>query len=97
VNDLPLLIRAAGAHCGMLTFQDDELRERLRNATGIDPVAPSGFFAFRSVEDNVRRQISRLRAHPWVPREITVRGFVYDVHSGRLTEVGAERVAGSRV
>jgi carbonic anhydrase len=78
--------------CGMLTFEDDELRERLIRQTNGVPVAPASFGAFRDVEENVRRQILKLRAHPWIPREVPVRGFVYDVRSGKLSEVtGAER------
>jgi carbonic anhydrase len=77
--------------CGMLTFHDEELRERLIRETGGVPVAPSSFGAFDNVEENVRRQILKLRVHPWIPREIPVRGFVYDVRSGKLSEVVAER------
>ncbi len=80
--------------CGMLTFKDEDLRERLRWETGTDTAAPETFGAFGNVEENVRRQILRLRSHPWIPREIPVRGFVYDVHSGKLTEVAAGRGAG---
>lgn len=73
--------------CGMLTFNDDELRNRLEKQTGAAAVAPSNFHAFGDVEENVRRQIARVRSHPWVPRSIPVRGFVYDVRTGRLREV----------
>ena len=76
--------------CGMLTFKDDELHARLRQQTGSDAVAPAAFHSFASVEENVRRQILKLRSHPWIPRAIPVRGFVYAVETGRLTEVAAE-------
>jgi len=79
--------------CGMLTFKDDDLREKLRRGTGADAVAPDSFQAFDNVEENVRRQIFRLRTHPWVPKQVQVRGFVYDVHTGRLNEVAAQKVA----
>jgi carbonic anhydrase len=75
--------------CGMLTFQDDELRERLRKQTGAAPAAPGVFHAFPNVEQNVRRQVQALQSHPWIPKQIPVRGFIYDVRSGRLTEVQA--------
>ncbi len=77
--------------CGMLTFKDDELHEQLRQATGTVAVAPQYFGAFRDVQENVRRQILRLKSHPWIPHGIPVRGFVYDVHSGKLAEVAAEK------
>ncbi len=72
--------------CGMLTFKDEELRDRLEKETGVS-ASPVHFDAFPDVEENVRRQISRVRSHPWIPRHIPVRGFVYDVRSGRLREV----------
>ena len=82
--------------CGMLTFKDDDLRTRLLNSTGKLAVAPARFYAFNDVEQNVREQVQKLRSHPWIPQQITVRGFVYDVKSGRLkkvTEAEIRRVA----
>ncbi len=79
--------------CGMLTFKDQDLHQKLRSQTGAVAVAPSAFLAFPDVEENVRTQMLKLRSHPWVPREIAVRGFVYDVHSGKLSEVSAGRVS----
>ncbi|HVP43494.1 MAG TPA: carbonic anhydrase [Terriglobales bacterium] len=81
--------------CGMLTFKDDELRDRLEKETGVAAVSPVHFHAFPDVEENVRRQISRVRSHPWIPRHIPVRGLVYDVRTGRLREVqpGSRAVA----
>lgn len=76
--------------CGMLTFKDEELLERLCKATGTAVVAPPAFHAFSDLAENVRRQIQKLRSHPWIPKELGVRGFVYDVKSGRLREVTAE-------
>jgi carbonic anhydrase len=73
--------------CGMLTFKDEELRQRLEKETGTAVVAPVHFHAFGEVEENVRRQIERVRSHPWIPKHISVRGFVYDVKTGRLHEV----------
>jgi len=73
--------------CGMLTFKDEDLRGRLEHETGIPAISPSVFHAFTDVEENVRKQITRLRAHPWVPRSVSIRGFVYNVGNGRLGEV----------
>ena len=75
--------------CGMLTFHDHELRHRLEEATGAAAIAPASFHAFSGLEENVREQIQRVRSHPWVPRHIPVRGFIYDVRTGRLHEVQA--------
>lgn len=75
--------------CGMLTFADDELRDRLEKQTGNSSTVPVAFHAFRDVEENLQRQMRRARSHPWIPKEIPIRGFVYDVKSGRLKEVRA--------
>ena len=73
--------------CGMLTFKDEDLRDRLEKQTGTAVVAPVHFHAFADLESNVRRQIERVRSHPWIPRQIPIRGFIYDVRTGRLREV----------
>jgi carbonic anhydrase len=75
--------------CGMVTFTDADLIDRLEKKTGVAVHSPSHFHAFTDLESNVRRQIGKLRAHPWVPKEILIRGFIYDVRSGKLNEVGA--------
>jgi carbonic anhydrase len=54
---------------------------------GADAKEPAHFHAFDDLEANVRQQIQRVRSHPWIPKHIPVRGFVYDVKTGRLTEV----------
>jgi carbonic anhydrase len=73
--------------CGMLTFTDEEVRAKLQQLTGTATVAPVHFYAFRNVEENVRQQVQKVRSHPWVPTQIPVRGFIYDVTTGRLHEV----------
>jgi carbonic anhydrase len=75
----------------MLTFKDEELRERLERETGVSAIAPNAFQAFTDLEENVRKQLARLRAHPWVPRSVAIRGFVYNVATGRLGEVKASK------
>lgn len=73
--------------CGMLTFSDEELRKQLREKTGTVTVAPASFHPFSDLEENVRQQILKVKSHPWIPNHIPVRGFVYDVKTGRLSEV----------
>src|SRR5881397_1842717 len=73
--------------CGMLTFKDEDLRSKLQKQTGTAAVAPTAFHAFSNLEENVRQQIQKVKSHPWVPKQISVRGFVYDVKTGRLREV----------
>ena len=79
--------------CGMLTFNDGELRARLRNQIGTAAATPARFYAFSDLEDDVREQIEKLKSHPWIPKQIPVRGFVYDVKTGRLKEVSARKAA----
>jgi carbonic anhydrase len=73
--------------CGMLRFTDSEMEERLRKATGSAPIAPARFYSFTDAEKNTREQIQKARSHPWISQDVPIRGFVYDVHTGRLSEV----------
>ncbi|HXG33467.1 MAG TPA: carbonic anhydrase [Bryobacteraceae bacterium] len=75
--------------CGMLTFTDESLRNRLTKETGTAVASPPAFHTFTDLDEHVRQQIQKIRAHPWIPRSIAVRGFVYDVRDGRLREVAA--------
>ncbi len=73
--------------CGMLTFQDDAVKAQIEADTGIRP----GFAleAFPDAARDVRQSMARIAASPFIPHKDQVRGFVYDVKSGRLEEVGA--------
>jgi len=73
--------------CGMLSFKDDELRERLQEDTHTTAIEPATFHAFSDLDENVRQQIQKVKAHPWIPKDIPVRGFIFDVKNGRLSEV----------
>ncbi len=71
--------------CGMLTFKDDELKAQIEAETGIKP----GFAleAFGDLERDVRQSIARIKASPFIPHKESVRGFIYEVESGRLREI----------
>ena len=73
--------------CGLMQATEQELRTRIQNRTGTAAISPAFFFAFQNIEENVRHQIQKLRTHPWIPKEVAVRGFIYDVNSGRLREI----------
>jgi carbonic anhydrase len=73
--------------CGLMQTSEQDLRTRILNRTGTAAVSPAFFYAFQNIEENVRHQLQKLRTHPWIPKELAVRGFVYDVGSGRLREV----------
>lgn len=72
--------------CGMLTFSDDQFRESLQAELGVSP--PWAAEAFDDLEENVRQSIARIKNNPFVPERGSVRGFVFDVASGLLREVG---------
>ncbi len=71
--------------CGMLTFTDDQFAQQLEEATGQRPEWQAR--TFTDLEDNVRDSIRRIKESPFIPKKDDVRGFVYDVKSGGLTEV----------
>lgn len=73
--------------CGLLHVKEGELKSRLTEKMGTAAGAPSSFHAFENLEENVREQLRRVRSHPWIPKQIPVRGFVYDVKTGKLSEV----------
>jgi len=70
--------------CGMLTFEDEPVRRDLATRTGRDVELP--LLAFPDLEVNLRAQIARIRAHPWV-KDVPIHGLVYEVETGRLREV----------
>ncbi len=78
-----ILIHHTG--CGMLTFTDDEFKDSIQQETGIKP--EWAVESFSDLETDVRQSIARIKASPFVPRKDSVRGFVYEVESGRLREV----------
>ena len=73
--------------CGMLTFEDEELRAKLQQQTTTDAVEPVHFHSFSDLEEDVREQTRKVKSHPWIPEHIPVRGFIFDVKTGKLNEV----------
>jgi carbonic anhydrase len=71
--------------CGMLTFTDDEFKRQIQDETGVKPEWAAE--AFPDVDEDVRQSIARIQASPFIPKKDSVRGFVYEVESGRLREV----------
>ncbi len=71
--------------CGMLTFDDGEFRREIERETGLKPQWSAE--TFDDLEGDVRQSIARIKASPFIPRKENVRGFVYDVKTGRLREV----------
>ncbi len=71
--------------CGMLTFSDDELKQQIQEDVGMKP--HFSMESFSDLEEDVRQSMARIQASPFVPNKDSVRGFVYEVETGRLREV----------
>ena len=71
--------------CGMLTFTDDAFKRSIQDETGVKP--SWGAESFPDVDEDVRQSIARIKASPFVPHKDAIRGFVFDVATGRLNEV----------
>ncbi|WP_039797271.1 beta-class carbonic anhydrase [Nocardia araoensis] len=71
--------------CGMLTFTDDDFKASIQEETGIKPEWAAE--AFSDLETDVRQSIARIVASPFVPHKNSIRGFVFDVATGKLNEV----------
>jgi carbonic anhydrase len=71
--------------CGMLTFKDDAVKSQIESETGVRP--PFALEAFSDLDKDVRQSIARIKASPFIAHKDQIRGFVYDVKSGKLREV----------
>jgi carbonic anhydrase len=71
--------------CGMLTFTDDEFKAAVQADTGIKPSWAAE--AFGDLDTDVRQSVARIKASPFIPHTDAVRGFVFDVATGKLNEV----------
>jgi carbonic anhydrase len=78
-----MLIHHTG--CGLLTFTDEEFKDKLEQASGERPAWSSE--AFEDLEGSLRNSIERIRSSPFIPHKDVVRGFVYEVETGALREV----------
>ncbi|WP_181777597.1 beta-class carbonic anhydrase [Amycolatopsis pittospori] len=71
--------------CGMLTFTDDDFKKSIQEDVGVKP--PWAAEAFGDLDEDVRQSIARIRNSPFIPKKDSVRGFVFDVATGKLNEV----------
>ena len=71
--------------CGMLTFSDDDFRRQIEDETGVKP--EWAVEAFDDLERDVRQSIARIKNSPFIPKKEQIRGFIYDVKTGKLSEV----------
>ena len=71
--------------CCMLTFTDDSFKRSIQDETGIKPQWAAE--AFTDLAEDVRQSIARIKASPFIPHKEAIRGFVFDVATGKLNEV----------
>ncbi|MEV0071061.1 carbonic anhydrase [Amycolatopsis sp. NPDC050768] len=71
--------------CGMLTFTDDQFKKSIQDDTGVKPAWAAE--AFADLDTDVRQSITRIENSPFIPKKQSVRGFVFDVATGKLDEV----------
>jgi carbonic anhydrase len=71
--------------CGMLTFTDDDFKKSIQDEVGVKP--PWAAEAFDDLETDVRQSIARINNSSFVPNKDSIRGFIFDVATGKLTEV----------
>jgi carbonic anhydrase len=72
--------------CGMMKATEEEMHEHMERVAGLPANIPLKFHAFKDVEKNVREQVTRLESHSWATK-LRIRGFVFDVQTGKLREV----------
>ncbi|MEV7045764.1 carbonic anhydrase [Amycolatopsis sp. NPDC051061] len=71
--------------CGMLTFTDDDFKKSIQEDVGVKPAWAAE--AFSDLDEDVRQSIARIKNSPFIPKKDSVRGFVFDVATGKLDEV----------
>ena len=73
--------------CGLTKTGEEGMRALIKENAGVAAVAPAYFYCFQDIDQNVRDQLQKLHTHPWVPKSVGIRGFVYDVTTGLLREI----------
>jgi carbonic anhydrase len=73
--------------CGMEMFSEEEFEKHIYKQCGVWAVAPDKFHCYTDVNMVTQKQVLKLRSHPWIPSDVVIRGFVYDLSTGELREV----------
>ena len=81
--------------CGMLTFTNPQLHAKIKQDLGADS-SGIDFLPFSDVEESVREDVNFLVSSPLIARDVLIRGFVYDVRTGRLSEVASDAAVETR-
>jgi carbonic anhydrase len=73
--------------CGMEMFSEEDFEKHLHKECGVWAVAPDRFHFYTDVTSATQKQALKLRSHPWIPSDVVIRGFVFDLSTGELKEV----------
>lgn len=73
--------------CGVKGLKDKKFREQLIKKFGKDASEPKDFYGFTDLKRNVLEQVQKIKAHPWIPKDTIVEGFIADVSTGKITKV----------
>jgi carbonic anhydrase len=73
--------------CGMEIFSEEDFEKHIHKQTGVWAVAPDRFHCYSDVNSTTQKQVLKLKSHPWIPKDIVIRGFVFDLATGELREV----------
>ena len=73
--------------CGMEIFSEEEFGKHIHTQTGVWAVSPDKFQCYSDVNAATQKQVLKLRSHPWIPSDVVIRGFVFDLSTGELREV----------
>ena len=76
--------------CGMEMFSEESFEKHLHTQCGVWAVAPDKFHFYTDVNQATQKQVLKLRSHPWIPANVAIRGFVFDLATGELREVTPE-------
>ena len=87
VLGVPELMIVGHTGCGMEMFTEEEFENHLHTQCGVWAVAPDKFHFYSDVNRATRKQVLKLRSHPWIPSGLIIRGFVFDLATGELREV----------
>src|SRR5580704_6024638 len=73
--------------CGMEMFTEEKFEDHIHTQCGVWAVSPDKFHCYSDVNQATQKQVLKLRSHPWIPSEVVIRGFVFDLATGELREV----------
>jgi carbonic anhydrase len=78
--------------CGMELFSEEDFENHIHKQCGVWSVAPDKFHFYSDVNRATQKQVLKLRSHPWIPSDVVIRGFVFDLATRELREVTAKEV-----